>query len=192
VDQYFIDNKLNPRSSPFLLTISILLFFGFFLTYTLSLLLLQNHIYLAILLALITGFFSALISLIPVHEASHASLTRSPWTWRLLGATHDIANGASFYMWCHQHFLGHHPFTNVEGTDPDIWVNDPDIRRILQNQKPLPHYKHQFLYAPLLYGLLAAKFRINDLVMWFTTRTNGKIRINPPSNWTSFFIFFRW
>jgi len=140
-----------------------------------------------------------LISLIPVHEASHASLTRSPWTWRLLGATHDIANGASFYMWCHQHFLGHHPFTNVEGADPDIWVNDPDIRRILQNQKPLPHYKHQFLYAPFLYGLLAAKFRINDIMMWFFTRMNGRIRVNPAGNWQTFiflagkvnFIFFR-
>ena len=55
--------------------------------------------------------------------------------------------GASFYNWCHQHFLGHHPFTNVtepsRTMDPDVVTNDPDVRRIKESQTFLNHYKYQ-------------------------------------------------
>jgi len=138
----------------------------------------------------IVGWISAMLSLMPVHEGSHAALTYSPWMWRILGATHDIANGASFYIWIHQHFLGHHPFTNVEGSDPDVWVNDPDIRRILPSQKKLSFHQYQQIYAPFLYAFLAVKFRINDIVIFFFSKTNGNIRLNPPGIWhSSIFIF---
>lgn len=52
-------------------------------------------------------------------------------------------NGAGFYTWLHQHFLGHHPYTNVtnrylfyvtrltpsdkivDSLDPDVCTHDP-------------------------------------------------------------------
>jgi len=117
--------------------------------------------------AVIVGIAAALICFMPVHEGSHASTTSSPTMWRLLGAVHDFANGASFYNWCHQHFLGHHPFTNVteegkalDAVDPDVLTNDPDVRRIKPNQPYYNHYKYQKYYAPMLYGLLGIKFRM--------------------------------
>jgi fatty acid desaturase len=124
----------------------------------------------------------------PVHEGSHASTTNSPIVWRLLGSVHDFVNGASFYTWCHQHFLGHHPFTNVtdheaQAVDPDIVTGDPDIRRIKPHQPWHSHYQFQQLYVPLLYGLLGIKFRINDINMVFFSKTNGKIRLNPLNSW---------
>jgi hypothetical protein len=96
----------------------------------------------------------------PVHEGSHASTTNSPLMWRLQGAIHDFGtnlilsffnhfpvNGASFYNWCHQHFLGHHPFTNVtepsRAMDPDVVTNDPDVRRIKESQTYHNHYQYQ-------------------------------------------------
>ncbi len=126
-----------------------------------------------------------------------------------LGSIHDFVNGCSFYMWCHQHFLGHHPYTNVPDTDPDVHTNDPDIRRIKPNQKWYNHYRWQQLYAPLLYGIepstfckvmerdkefytlsffppkgfLGIKFRIGDINMMYFLKTNGKIRVNPPGTW---------
>ena len=116
----------------------------------------------------------------PVHEGSHASTTSSPIVWKLLGCVHDFGNfkllkfspliyefcvdflfsifsflnekvnGASFYTWIHQHFLGHHPFTNVtvkdsqlDSIDPDVVTGDPDIRRIKPSQAYHPHYRFQ-------------------------------------------------
>ena len=51
---------------------------------------------------------------------SHFAITHKPWVWKLVGSTHDFFNGASMYAWMHQHTLGHHPYTNIDGADPDI------------------------------------------------------------------------
>lgn len=61
---------------------------------------LQASLLLGVAFAVGSGVGMALLSLIPVHEGSHAALTSSPWTWRLMGAIHDFINGCSFYMWC--------------------------------------------------------------------------------------------
>lgn len=151
----------------------------------------QASLLLGVAFAVGSGVGMALLSLIPVHEGSHAALTSSPWTWRFMGAIHDFINGCSFYMWCHQHFLGHHPFTNVAEADPDVHTNDPvDFRRIKAEQPWYSHYRLQHLYAPVLYGLLATKFRINDIQIMFFLGENGKIRVNPtgPWHWSMFIL----
>jgi len=154
---------------------------------------------LACLCSLVVGTSHALISLMPVHEASHGASTSSPWMWRFLGAMHDWLLGASFYNWLHQHLLGHHPFTQVEQLDPDIVTADPDARRIKTSQPWLSPYRWQHLYMPVLYGLLAAKYRINDLTIVFSVKKNGQIRLNDLGAWhwfnfvggKVFWFFFR-
>jgi len=115
-------------------------------------------------------------------------------------------NGASFYTWLHQHFLGHHPFTNLvnssevmDSLDPDVCTHDPDLRRIKPNQKWYDHYRFQQIYMPLLYGLLGIKYRMNDISISFVIKTNGRIRMNPMNTWHTtmffagkiFFIYYR-
>jgi len=160
----------------------------------------------AILFAILAGEGFALIAFMPVHEASHASTTDSPTMWRLLGALMDFVLGASFFSWVHQHFLGHHPYTNIsngdevkDAIDPDIMTGDPDIRRIKSNQIYRKHYRFQMFYAPILYGLLAVKFRINDFLIWYVLKTNGKISMSPANKWhtttfwagKTFFLVYR-
>jgi fatty acid desaturase/predicted heme/steroid binding protein len=154
---------------------------------------------LAFICAGVVGFCSALISLMPVHEASHGASTSSPWFWRISGALHDWINGASYFTWIHQHLLGHHPFTHIEELDPDIVTGDPDARRIKKSQRLFSIYQYQHIYMPLLYGLLAPKFRINDIVMFFSANPkNGEIRMNKPGPWHTFnfiggkLFFFTW
>jgi fatty acid desaturase/predicted heme/steroid binding protein len=183
VDEYFEKTKRKRKSAPSLVVLSLLLVIAVFGLWSCAIALAEDFFAGSIVLTLLAGVCSALLCLIPVHEASHASLTRSPWVWRLMGAIHDVVNGASFYMWCHQHFLGHHPYTNLPETDPDIHTNEPDIRRIKPSQSWHNHYKWQQFYAPVLYGLLAVKFRLNDLQIMFFNRNNGKIRVNPPNLW---------
>jgi hypothetical protein len=67
----------------------------------------------------------------------------------------------SINSWYHQHTLGHHIFTNVNGVDPDVpAAKDGDIRRISSYQNWAPAYRFQHLYLPFLYGFLGFKFRI--------------------------------
>ena len=186
IENYFIDNKIDPRAPSEMLIRSAGLIFSAFYFHYLSVS--SEWTLLSLLYAMLSGVVYALICFMPVHEGSHASTGDSPLQWRLLGAVHDFVNGASFYSWCHQHFLGHHPFTNVVDKDsvshdPDTLTANPDIRRIKPNQSWFDHYRYQKYYVPVLYGLLGIKFRINDFLIMFVTRKNGMIEVNPPSQW---------
>ena len=61
--------------------------------------------------------------------------------------------------------------------DPDILVNDPDVRRIQPRQKLYPWYRLQNYYVPVLYGVLGVKTRIQDVTMYLN-KLNDRIRIN--------------
>ena len=82
--------------------------------------------------------------------------------------------------------------------DPDILVNDPDVRRIQPRQSMYPWYKMQKYYVPVLYGLLGIKTRIQDVTMYMN-RLNDTIRINKMSpierfifvGGKCFFVFYR-
>jgi len=204
VENYFTESKLDPRPVSEMLfrtvfLISIVLAFHYYSVVTTS-------SSLRLLCSAIVGFACALISFMPVHEGSHASTSNSPLMWRCMGAVHDFVNGASFYTWLHQHFLGHHPYTNVttgekdnDALDPDVFTNDPDIRRIKPHQQWYNRYTMQAFYVPVLYGLLGIKYRINDLMIVFVLKTNGHIKLNPLNTWhmTMFlagkavFLFYR-
>jgi len=188
IEEHFSQKKISPRYAPEMLFRTILLISAAFYFHYLSVV--SPSWSTALLCSVLAGIQYALISFMPVHEGSHASTTESPLLWRLLGSVHDYVNGASFYTWCHQHFLGHHPFTNLttgdqkeDSLDPDVCTNDPDIRRIKPSQRWYSHYKFQQVYVPILYGLLGIKYRINDMVIMFVSKTNGKIKVNPPDSW---------
>jgi len=204
VENYFVENKLNPRPYQEMLFRTVVLMTMLFSFHYLSVV---TDIWAAkVAAALLVGVAASLLSFMPVHEGSHASTSGSPLLWRVMGAVHDFVNGASFYTWCHQHFLGHHPYTNLttgeaanDALDPDVFTNDPDIRRIKPNQTWYSRYRFQAFYVPLLYGLLGIKYRINDVLIMFVSKTNGHIKLNPPNTWhlvcfilgKAFFVFYR-
>jgi fatty acid desaturase len=178
-----------------------------FIFHYLSVITAPQSMFVASICATFIGTCAALLSFMPVHEGSHFSTTDSPIVWRLLGAVHDFVNGASFFTWIHQHFLGHHPYTNVthldkeinDSVDPDVCTNNPDIRRIKPHQKFFSHYRFQGFYVPILYGLLGIKYRINDIKIMFFSKMNGNIRLTPPNTYhlvaftlgKLFFVYYR-
>ena len=83
--------------------------------------------------------------------------------------------------------MGHHPFTNIVGYDPDITTSDHDFRRIKKIQPWFPFYIAQHIYAPLVYGLLGIKVRISDVKVLMEMKQD-KIRLNPivPYHWAVF------
>jgi hypothetical protein len=85
----------------------------------------------------------------PLHDGSHFSVTKNPGVWQFCMHLHDFLNGASSLIWVrarshacaltciaqmYQHVLGHHPYTNIEGADPDIETVEHDVRRIKTSQ----------------------------------------------------------
>jgi len=127
------------------------------------------------------------------------TVTHNPTVWKILGATHDFFNGASYLVWMYQHMLGHHPYTNIAGADPDVSTSEPDVRRIKPNQKWFSNHINQHLFVPFLYGLLAFKVRIQDINILYFVKTNDAIRVNPLSPWhtamfwggKAFFVWYR-
>jgi len=82
----------------------------------------------------------------------------------------------------HQHVLGHHIYTNIHGNDPDMpMVEKGDMRLLTHRQAWQWIYKFQWIYMPILYGLLGVKSRMQDVTDTFATYMNGAIRVNPLS-----------
>jgi cytochrome b involved in lipid metabolism len=195
VYEHIAARRTTIKSAPWTIAVGLAYFVGVFVAYFASVSLLEQHLMgLGVLAAIFAGWCSAMVCLVPTHEGSHLALTHHPIGWRLLGATLDLANGCSFFSWLHQHLLGHHPYTNLGDVDPDVHTNEPDVRRIKRSQAESTRYRLQHLYVPLLYGLLALKFRINDLQMYFSLRSNGRIRMNDaePFHAALFYIGKLW
>lgn len=128
------------------------------------------------LAAVLQGAARALTGVHLMHDASHASLTRFPKLHLLFGfLCNDLLNGTSFYAWLHQHVLGHHNYTNTLAVDPDI---EP-ILRLHPGHDWQPFHRTQWLWGPLLYGLLSYSHRAGDF-LFFIEGKWASIRIAPP------------
>ena len=118
----------------------------------------------AFLSAAASGFFGILVAMTVGHDGNHFAITHKPWVWRVSTFVSDCVNGISSLSWMYQHTYGHHIFTNINGTDPDIKTIDDDLDfwRIKPFQRWFPSYRFQHIYMPILYSLLIAKMKLQD------------------------------
>ncbi|KAL7752584.1 sphingolipid delta-4 desaturase [Sorochytrium milnesiophthora] len=185
VNQYFVDTKQDPKIAPGMWARYAVIYTAIAVSWYLQFFVpsIAQHLWAQIALAIVLGFFCAQLGLNPLHDASHFTISHNPFMWKLVGATHDFLNGASYVVWTYQHMLGHHPYTNIAGADPDITTGDPDVRRIKPSQRWFRHYINQHLFVPLLYGLLAIKTRFQDVSILYMLKRNDNIRTNPLTTW---------
>lgn len=137
-----------------------------------------------ILAAVIFGVCQALPLLHVMHDASHFAIGSNQKSWIFFGYfTMDYFAGASINSWYNQHILGHHVYTNVHDLDPDIpYLATTDIRRVSKHQRKQWFYAYQTYYLCVLYGVLAIKFRIQDITNTMYMKSNGAIRVNTLYN----------
>lgn len=133
------------------------------------------------LLAIFFGMLQGLPLTGWMHDCSHASLGHTETSWWTIGRIAlDWVSGSSMLAWRNQHVIGHHVYTNVFGSDPDLPVLvEGDPRRLVPEQVWLKAYQYQHIYMPVLYGILSLKSRISDINEVFARETNGPIRVNP-------------
>ena len=132
------------------------------------------------LLALASGFFSSLVAF-HSHDIFHFAWTHNPQVWRLVGGVYCSVHGLSSYIWCYQHVIGHHIHPNHNQLDPAMATKKVDFWRIKPYQDSAPHYRHQALYMPFLFGFLSIKMKLQDFRSLHTLKKVG-VSINPPSS----------
>lgn len=130
--------------------------------------------------AALSGWCCAMMGFYQNHDGCHASFTKSPLVWTALRRTYESMTGLSTLLWIYQHGLGHHPFTNVAGADPDIVSDDPGSIRVHGDQPWWDHYKWQKYYWLPLYSQLVLSRKITEWKNVFYDNQYKHIKINPP------------
>jgi fatty acid desaturase len=138
----------------------------------------------AAIAAIVFGICQALPLLHVMHDASHVAIGHGETWWKAIGRiSMEWYAGASMMSWHHQHVVGHHIYTNVVEADPDLPVSmSGDIRRLVPRQAWAALYKYQHIYLPIIYGVLALRFRVQDYTDTYAMRTNGPVRVNYYDN----------
>jgi linoleoyl-CoA desaturase len=100
-------------------------------------------------------FFSLAIELGVMHDASHRSVSKNSLVNRLLSMALTLLGGSSI-LWFHKHVIHHHCYTNIPGSDPDIYSGG--IFRFHDGDPWRPWHRWQYLYALPLYTMLALRW----------------------------------
>jgi len=199
--KYFEENNLHPKSPWYGLWRLFFILLTMSITYCLMNSIFEVSVLTRIIAAIIFGSCQGLMLVHQMHDASHSAIGFGPLWWRIIGrGTMEYIAGASMTAWHHQHVLGHHVYTNIMGSDPDLpFLESGDMRYLIKRQIWNQIYQYQHIYMPFLYGLLGIKFRIQDFTWTFINECNGPIRVNPlgVGEWTNhilsktWFLFYR-
>lgn len=104
-------------------------------------------------LAALFGVSCILVSFNLAHDAAHDALTPGRRLNRAIYVATFLLNGTSPYLWRRRHVGSHHTFPNVQGGDADM--DDNPFLRVTASSPHRRHFRHQHLYAPLIYMLFS-------------------------------------
>lgn len=135
----------------------------------------------SIIFSILLGFVNSMIGTCIMHDANHYSMfleKKSKLSFNKACAFIFDLLGGSSYVWKNIHNIGHHPYTNIDGKDPDISTKEPHFRRIKSSQTFFWWYRYQCYYLPILYGLLLPQMLIRDFIA-VINREWGCINFQP-------------
>jgi linoleoyl-CoA desaturase len=123
------------------------------------------------------------------HDAVHGTLSSSKKLNYWLNSLCFSLFGINGYLWGYRHIHAHHPFTNIDGCDPDIQENV--FLRFSTVHRYRRHFRFQHLYAPFLY-LLAIPHSIfwQDFERLKENQIRPLIGVKHPRK--EFVLFFIW
>ena len=149
IDQYFKDTNQSKKANGAMIRKTLFILAVYVLTY---LLILSNLFSPAALLALavVHGFFTALIGLNITHDAMHGAYSSKPKVNYRIGLLFNLL-GANDYMWKLSHNLLHHSFTNIAEHDAD--VDQLPLLRLNTKQSLWWVHRFQYIYVFFFYAL---------------------------------------
>jgi len=134
----------------------------------------------AALLALSLGLAMAAVGFNIQHDGNHGSFSEYRWANRLMGAGLDLLGGSS-YLWCFQHNVLHHSYTNLAGADHDIDTGGFGCLSPAQALRRIHRFQQVYLWP--LYATIALKWQLFDDFHQLATGHIGPQRIPRPRKW---------
>ncbi|XP_011404460.2 PREDICTED: acyl-lipid (8-3)-desaturase-like [Amphimedon queenslandica] len=190
VRDYMKSQKLDPKFDPRMFFVYFIFTFLIWTCWYIMMRL-SSFLLLSSVFAIGWGVSSGVSALTLGHDSSHYAITHKPWVWKALKFVTGLNIGFCLYTWSYQHIYGHHKFTNVEGSDPDIVTtkNVHSIWRIKKQQPWISRYLYQHIYMPFVFSLLTIKIKLQDFHTMYILK-KGPVRMNPPTPmiWAEFFF----
>lgn len=182
IDEYFKTTRQSKKANGLMILKSIFFTCWMWGSYFSLLLSPRLPLWAGFLLFVSFGMGSAFFIISIGHDASHGAYSHNPRVNKLLSYSWNMV-GISSYMWALKHNLGHHAFTNVPESDPDISQN-----KLLRLNPEYPYrsfYRYQHLYAIFLYALLSVFIVFfKDFLLYSKSRFGNKIiRRHPAKEW---------
>ncbi|MCB0560674.1 MAG: acyl-CoA desaturase [Lewinellaceae bacterium] len=149
VDAYFKSKNIGKHANGAMIAKTVFILTVFIGSYVLLL----SNIFspgVLLLLAIVNGFFTALIGLNIAHDAIHGAFSSNSIVNKAMGLWFNIV-GANDYMWMITHNVVHHTYTNIPDHDEDI--DQIPIIRLNPNQDLWPIHRFQYIYVFLFYPL---------------------------------------
>lgn len=177
VDQYFEKNQIAKTANTEMVLKTIFIIAGWAITY---LLIISNLVapWIMLILAMVHGFFTALIGLNIGHDAIHGSFFKSPKWNRRLGYLFNVV-GANDYVWTISHNIVHHTYTNIPHHDEDL--HQLPIMRMEPTQDLWKMHRYQHIYAFFLYALASLSWVfVKDYVKFFQHQLGAHYRETFP------------
>lgn len=150
VDNYFTTNNISRHANATMI-FKTFLFWGGYASLYLLIVFGGFSLWANLGLALILGFFAAMVGFNVSHDAIHGAYSSRKWVNDLLSFSFNTL-GASPYIWRISHNVVHHTYTNIPGHDEDIEVA-PGLVRLSPEDKLNYLQRFQHYYAFVLYGL---------------------------------------
>lgn len=131
-----------------------------------------------LMIAVVHGFFTAMIGLNIAHDAIHGAYATSPRGNRILGSSFNLI-GANDFMWKCSHNGMHHSHANIVGYDADI--DQIPVIRLHPHQDLWWIHRFQHFYIFFFYSLTSIAWVFaRDYVEYFHPKINGKNKTVRP------------
>ena len=177
VDAYFEKAKVSRHANGKMIRKTVFILGVYFLTYGL---LLSNWFspWALLGIAIVHGFFTALIGLNITHDAMHGAYSTNRKVNHLIGLFFNLI-GANDFMWKISHNYLHHSFTNVAEHDADI--DQIPIIRLHPHQERWWIHRFQYVYIFFFYALTSLAWVFaRDFLEFFHPKVDGVNRSENP------------
>lgn len=148
INDYFIQNKLKKTGNR-ILTIKAIVLLSSLVVIYITLIFIQPHWLIGIILCMLLGVNLAAIGFNIMHDAGHNTFSENRHINSILSYTLNLLGG-NIYLWKLKHNIAHHAYTNIDGEDHDIEIK---FMRIHHDQPIKKHHRFQHLYFILLYSI---------------------------------------
>ncbi len=156
--QYFKENNISVYGD-YRIILKAILMIGIYVSTLAIIFIFPMSAWYAFILMIVMGIGEAGIGMGVMHDAAHGSFSNRKWLNKLM-TNSMLLLGSSVINWKIQHNVLHHTYPNVHGWDRDI--DSKGLRLCSHSEQTQKVFRYQYLFGPLLYGLMTIVRFVSD------------------------------